>query len=107
MSKIKIGVIGLGFMGLSHARNIAGGKCPELELTAVSEKFPARLEQVKAELGENIRYFDDAEALLDSKLCDAVLIATPHYDHPDGDGRIRAGIHVREARGYIPRMYAK
>ena len=28
MSKIKIGVIGLGFMGLSHARNIAGGKCP-------------------------------------------------------------------------------
>ncbi|NLG52871.1 MAG: Gfo/Idh/MocA family oxidoreductase [Clostridiales bacterium] len=95
MSKIKIGVIGLGFMGLSHARNIAGGKCPELELTAVSEKFPARLEQVKAELGENIRYFDDAEALLDSKLCDAVLIATPHYDHPGlAMAAFARGIHV-------------
>ena len=32
--KIRLGIIGIGNMGSEHCRNIAAGKCPEIEITA-------------------------------------------------------------------------
>ena len=82
MEKIKLGIIGFGNMGTSHAKNLMEGKCPDFELTAVADINPERLAWGKENLTPGITYFEDATALLDSGLVNACIIAVPHYDHP-------------------------
>lgn len=82
MSKLRIGVIGMGNMGSDHAKKLNKGIVPEAELTAVSEMDGNRLEDAKTYLQGDIGYFATPDELMDSGLCDAVIIATPHYDHP-------------------------
>ena len=82
MEKIRLGIIGLGNMGTSHARNVNAGKCPDFVLTAISDINPDRVAWGKENLPETITYFEDATAMLDSGLIDACIIAVPHYDHP-------------------------
>ena len=91
MEKIKLGIIGVGNMGTTHLKNILGGKCPEVEVTAVADINPERIEAIKGiyadfkakneELPE-IFYFDDAIAMMESGKIDSVIVAVPHYDHP-------------------------
>lgn len=80
MKKIRLGIIGLGNMGSGHFHNILGGKCHSVEVTAVCDIDPAKLE--KAKEYSDIARFENSSELLDSGLVDAVLIAVPHYDHP-------------------------
>ena len=82
MTKIKLGIIGLGNMGTAHAKNILGGKCPEIELAAIADINPDRLSWAKENLPESVRLFDDADKMLGSGLVDAVLVAVSHYEHP-------------------------
>ena len=82
MSKIKLGVIGVGNMGRSHCKNIKEGKCPEIELVAIADYKEANINWMKENGYENVTYFDDAEKMMDSGLIDSVLVAVPHYDHP-------------------------
>lgn len=81
MSKVKLGIIGIGNMGSGHIKNIMADKCPQIELVAVADINPARLEWAKETI-PNVKRFDNAEAMLDSGLLDACLVAVPHYDHP-------------------------
>ncbi len=82
MNKIKLGIIGIGNMGSAHAKNIKEGKCPEIELVAIADTDPKRLDWANEQgYGENITYFNDDLKMLDSGLIDACLIAVPHYDH--------------------------
>lgn len=96
MKKIKLGIIGIGNMGSNHSKNIKEGKCPEIELVAIADKNAQRLEWAKEQqYAENITYFDTAEAMLDSGIIDACLIAVPHYDHPKyAIECMKRGIHV-------------
>ena len=82
MEQVKIGIIGIGNMGSNHLRNIEGGKCPEIQVVAVADINPKRLEWAKKEYGEKITLFDDALKMLDSGLIEAAIVAVPHYDHP-------------------------
>ena len=34
-------------------------------------------------INKNIVYFSDYKKMLDSRLCDAVLVETSHYQHPE------------------------
>lgn len=77
MEKIKLGIIGMGNMGSGHFRNVKDGKCPSVEVTAVCDINPERLEN----RGE-VTTFTDADIMLESGLVDSVLIAVPHYLHP-------------------------
>lgn len=79
--KIRLGIIGVGNMGTSHAKNIITGKCPDFVITAVADVKQERHSWAKENI-EGIRIFSDATAMLDSGLIDACIIATPHYDHP-------------------------
>lgn len=80
--KIKLGIIGIGNMGSEHAKNIRDGKCPDVELVAIADINPERLEWAKEQkFGENITYFDDAIKMLDSGLVDSCLVSVPHYGH--------------------------
>ena len=95
MEKIKLGIIGFGNMGSSHAKNLMEGKCPDFELTAVADTNPERLAWGKENMKPGITYFDDAIALLDSGLVNACIIAVPHYDHPRyAIECMKRGIHV-------------
>ena len=92
--KVRVGVIGVGNMGSDHVKNIAGGKQPEMELTAVADIDPRKLESAR-EFKPDVACFDSAEALIGSGLCDAVIIATPHYLHPPmAIAALNAGLHV-------------
>ena len=86
MNKVRLGIIGYGNMGSGHTKNIYKGKCPEIALTAIADINPERLElarQLAAEMNMPCpTLFDDASKMMDSGLCDAILVAVPHYDHP-------------------------
>lgn len=95
MEKIKLGIIGLGNMGTSHARNIVDGKCPEVCLAAVADVNPERIKWGKENLTDGIEYFDDAIKMLDSGMINACIISVPHYDHPGYAVEcMKRGIHV-------------
>ena len=95
MKKVRLGILGLGNMGSSHAKKIFAGECPEIELCAVADVKADRLEWAKAELGEGVARFESAEAMLDSGLIEAIIIAIPHYGHPEYSiMAMRRGVHV-------------
>ncbi|ACT04459.1 Gfo/Idh/MocA family protein [Paenibacillus sp. JDR-2] len=95
MTKLRMGIIGMGNMGSDHAKKLSKGAVPEVELTAVSEMDGKRLEACRSFLPESVEGFASAEELMDSGLCDAVIIATPHYDHPRlAITAFRKGLHV-------------
>ena len=81
MANIKMGVIGYGNMGTTHCRNIAGGKVAGMELAAICDHAKEREEAAKIN-HPDVAFFENATLLMKSGICDAVLIATPHYDHP-------------------------
>lgn len=81
MEKIRFGVIGFGNMGSAHCKNVASGMIPNMELTAICDIAPARVDAAK-KLYPNIPVFDNASDLYKSDLCDLVIVAVPHYDHP-------------------------
>ena len=53
------------------------------EVTAVCDINPVKLDAVRAKTRNmNLAYFDNYIDMLDSGLVDAVMVETPHYDHP-------------------------
>ncbi len=90
MQKVRIGLIGLGGMGQAHINKIK--EIPEAELTAVSDVDSEITKKISQEY--KVPGFTDYEKLLESSLIDAVLIATPHYFHPEiGIKAMERGIH--------------
>ncbi len=83
MGKVRLGIIGIGNMGSSHAKNIIEGKTPDIELTAVADRKEDRRKWAKETLPESVKIFTEGTELMDSKVCDAVIVAVPHYQHPE------------------------
>lgn len=84
-------VIGLGTMGTSHLEHIA--ESPRIELAAVCDTIPERARAAGEKY--NCRVYTDPDLLLQDHVCDAVLIATPHYQHtPTGMAALATGHHV-------------
>lgn len=95
MTKVRLGIIGVGNMGSGHAANILAGKCPEIELTAVADRREARRQWAKETLPEGTAIFEEGSDLIQSGQCDAVHICTPHYQHPTlAMEAFAAGLHV-------------
>lgn len=95
MNKLKIGIIGIGNMGTSHAQNIIHGKCPSISLEAVADTNPDRLEWALKNLGDDVKRFTDEDSLINSGLVDAVIIAVPHYNHCEiAIKAAKKGLHV-------------
>ena len=82
MENVRIGIIGIGGMGSCHARSLFEGKVPGAKLTAVCDIDPARLQWAREDLDDTVACFETAEALFAAGNVDAIMIATPHYDHP-------------------------
>lgn len=89
MNTVRIGIIGLGNIGKYHAEYLLGGKVSRCELTAVADAF-APLDRYRT-----LKTFVDGEDLIRSGAVDAVLIATPHYQHTTlGMAAFAAGLHA-------------
>ena len=91
MEKVRIAVIGIGNIGNLHLNNIA--QQPKLELTAVCDIIPERAHGAAEKYG--CRAYTDSAHLLADRVCDAVIIGTPHYAHTTiGIAAMQAGHHV-------------
>ena len=42
MSKVRLGIIGVGNIGSAHVNSILEGKCPEIELAAAADRRESR-----------------------------------------------------------------
>lgn len=82
MEKVRLGIIGVGNMGSGHVQNILAGKTPEIEIAAVADRRESRRAWAEETLPQGTPVFEEGTDLIQSGLCDAVLIATPHYQHP-------------------------
>jgi predicted dehydrogenase len=89
MKSVRLGIIGLGNIGRYHADYLAKGKIARAELTAVCDAY-APLNSFAP-----LQTFKDPEALFRSGTVDAVVIATPHYQHTTlGIAALEAGLHA-------------
>lgn len=83
MEQVRLGIIGIGGMGGNHARSIVEGRVPEMKLTAVADIREVRREWARQELPADVAVYSEGKELIESGACDAVLVATPHYLHPE------------------------
>ncbi len=91
MKEVKIGIIGLGNMGTEHIKTIK--KIINVRLTAVCDIKKDIADKCAEE--NNVKAYYSANELMNSGDVDAVLIATPHYDHtPITINAFEAGLHV-------------
>src|SRR5579872_1308465 len=90
MKKVRLGIIGMGNIGRHHAEYLRAGGVNRCELTAVCSTSPGKLEKYLP-----LKVYDDGEKLIGSGVVDAVLIATPHYQHTSlGVAALERGLHV-------------
>ena len=91
MKPVRTGIIGLGNMGSSHARDCDESEA--IELAALCDVNPDKLEEIGSAY-EAMPYLDGNEMMERADL-EAVIIATPHYDHtPLSIAAMERGIHV-------------
>src|SRR6476659_9959205 len=90
MTKVRLGIIGMGNIGQHHHGYLSAGKISRAELVAVSDAIVSKLDKYKP-----LKIFADGEELIKSGEVDAVIIATPHYQHTTlGITALNAGINA-------------
>lgn len=88
--QVRLGVVGLGNIAQQHIQNVVNGHVADCKVTAVCTRSGQSLAQQL-----NIAHFDNADSLIGSGVCDAVLVATPTYTHTDiGAAVLNAGLHL-------------
>jgi len=78
MSKVRVGVIGYGKMGMLHGAIISGLKDAELVAVADTEKIVTGF---LSKLNPNIKIYTDYNQMLEKEEIDAVFITTPVNRH--------------------------
>ena len=92
MKKVLFGIVGVGNMGTSHFHSLC--RLPEADVVALCDCDPAAFERV-GDAKERVKCFTDYDRFLAEGRMDAVLVATPHYFHPDlGIKALAAGKHL-------------
>ena len=79
MDRIRYGLVGCGGMGVGHGNTME--KIDECELVAVCDAVPAAAKAAGETFG--VPYHSDYHELIDRDDVDAVMVATPHYFHPE------------------------
>lgn len=82
MTILKVGIIGLGNMGTSHAKRLFNREIDGAILTAVCDVREERMVKAREEFGDRVKRFLSIDEFFTDADIDGVIIATPHYDHP-------------------------
>ncbi len=80
MDIVRIGVVGLGNMGTHHAGYLAAGAVEGARLAAICDVDPQKIERVAGT--SDVARFTSHREMFNSGSIDAVMIVTPHFDHP-------------------------
>src|SRR5436305_14361985 len=91
LEPLRLGLVGLGGMGRGHLAKEAA--LPEVRYVGVADIMPAAVDEVSAKYG--VPGYYSFEELIDSGLCEAILVAAPHPFHaPIALYAIPRGLHV-------------
>ncbi len=91
---LRLGIIGVGNIGSAHLGNVLRGQCPDVTVTAAADRRESRRDYIRQQAPDT-QVFTEGSDLIASGACDAVLIATPHYQHPTlAAEAFRHGLHV-------------
>lgn len=102
MSKVKVGVVGLGNQGLLHVEALK--QLPDAELVAVADSDFSRARRVAEEYRVR-RYYGSARELAEDPDIDAVIVATPDYLHYEPVMAVlQAGKHVMVEKPMATRL---
>ena len=101
MEQLRFGIVGMGVQGSLYAALLTGAPLPyfgavpkpeNCRLTAVSSRSPETAQKARA-LG--VQWFSDWHEMVESGVCDAVIITVPHYLHHEvACFAFRHGLHV-------------
>ena len=82
---IRYGIIGVGNQGTAYMLDFFDkGKVQNAVVSAICDVNPIKIQNIKERtINKDVVYFDDYKKMLDSGLCDAVLVEVPHYQHPE------------------------
>lgn len=89
MDKVRIGIVGTGYIGNVHGRIYSRDE--RAEVTALYDVVPERAERTARSIGGKV--CGSREELIDN--CDAVLVCAPNKTHPEiATHAVEAGKHV-------------
>ena len=88
MTRIGLGLVGLGRHGIRYARHLAQEDVPGMRLVGAYRRDQKALEEETRSLG--CKAYPDLETLLDDGEIDAVAVVVPPQHHPGLVGRVAA-----------------
>lgn len=92
---LRLGIAGIGAIAGDYIGLIVGGKVRDVALTALCSRNEAHIREVAQRHGLQAAAFTDYGAMLRSGQVDAILICTPHAQHPEMTRQaLEAGLHV-------------
>lgn len=94
---LRLGIAGIGLIAMDYIGLICGGKVPSVQITAMSGRTTKGMERAVETYPALVsaKQFTDYQQMLSSGLVDAVLITTPHGQHPSMTlAALEKGIHV-------------
>ncbi len=96
VNKVRYGIIGVGNMGSSHSKKFLGGEVENGVLTAICDLNAEKMKKIsELEGAQDLKTYTDYKEMLASGEIDAVIVAVPHYSHPQlSIDALNAGIHV-------------
>ena len=81
--KIKVGIIGTGWIAEAHVK--AYQKCPDVEIVAAADLVPGKAEAFCERYGVegDVKFFPSHKELIDAGICDAVSVCTYNATHAE------------------------
>ena len=85
MKTVKYGIIGLGNMGSGHiASFFKEGNVPNAEVVAIADRKPDKVQRICDKYPQaTFDCYSEGADLIDKADVDAVIVAVPHYQHPE------------------------
>ncbi len=80
--KVKIGIIGTGWIAEVHVKNYL--RCPDVEIVAAADLVPGKAEKFCKDNGiDGIRLYPDHKSMIDAEELDAVSVCTYNRTHAE------------------------
>lgn len=85
MKTVKYGIIGLGNMGSGHiASFFKEGNVPNAQVVAIADRKPDKVQRICDKYPDaKFDCYAEGADLIDNADVDAVIVAVPHYQHPE------------------------
>lgn len=92
---LKLGIAGVGTIANDYIELISDGRVADVTLTALCSRNTERVKAVSERYGLHVEVFQDYNEFLSSGSADAVIICTPHGQHPAMTKQaLDSGLHV-------------